>query len=172
MLLNPIFLDRLSVSYDFSGVTGPYFYIYTDIAGPSEVRGSFPGDPLDPYLALFNVNFFDSANTLISSTQGSVWQVGGPFDLTAWTNFNTSDPIGHAVFTSVNGSLFDVISVSVAISNDINSITTTPLVDVSNTITSIAAVPEPSTWAMMILGFAGVGLVAYRRKSKPALMAA
>src|SRR5882672_7978204 len=29
-----------------------------------------------------------------------------------------------------------------------------------------AAVPEPSTWAMMILGFAGVGLMAYRRKSR------
>lgn len=35
----------------------------------------------------------------------------------------------------------------------------------------IAAVPEPSTWAMMILGFAGVGFMAYRRKSMPALMA-
>jgi PEP-CTERM motif len=33
------------------------------------------------------------------------------------------------------------------------------------------AVPEPSTWAMMLLGFAGVGFMAYRRKSKPALMA-
>lgn len=30
----------------------------------------------------------------------------------------------------------------------------------------IAAVPEPSTWAMLLLGFAGVGLVAYRRRSK------
>jgi hypothetical protein len=27
-----------------------------------------------------------------------------------------------------------------------------------------AAVPEPSTWAMMILGFAGIGFMAYRRK--------
>jgi hypothetical protein len=27
-----------------------------------------------------------------------------------------------------------------------------------------AAVPEPSTWAMMILGFFGVGFMAYRRK--------
>jgi PEP-CTERM motif len=35
-----------------------------------------------------------------------------------------------------------------------------------------SSVPEPSTWAMMILGFAGVGVIAYRRKSKPALMAA
>jgi hypothetical protein len=34
------------------------------------------------------------------------------------------------------------------------------------------AVPEPSTWAMMILGFAGIGVMAYRRKSKPALIAA
>ena len=35
-----------------------------------------------------------------------------------------------------------------------------------------SAVPEPSTWAMMILGFAGVGFMAYRRKSKPAMMVA
>lgn len=28
-----------------------------------------------------------------------------------------------------------------------------------------SAVPEPSTWAMMILGFAGVGFMAYRRRS-------
>jgi PEP-CTERM motif len=25
-------------------------------------------------------------------------------------------------------------------------------------------VPEPATWAMMVLGFAGVGFMAYRRK--------
>ena len=30
----------------------------------------------------------------------------------------------------------------------------------------VAAVPEPSTWAMMILGFAGVGAMAYRRSRK------
>jgi hypothetical protein len=35
-----------------------------------------------------------------------------------------------------------------------------------------SAVPEPGTWAMMILGFAGIGFMAYRRKSKTALMAA
>jgi hypothetical protein len=37
---------------------------------------------------------------------------------------------------------------------------------------AVSAVPEPSTWAMLILGFAGVGFMAYGRKSKPALMAA
>jgi len=29
---------------------------------------------------------------------------------------------------------------------------------------TITAVPEPSTWAMMVLGFAGLGFMAYRRK--------
>jgi hypothetical protein len=30
---------------------------------------------------------------------------------------------------------------------------------------SVRGVPEPATWAMMILGFAGIGLMAYRRKA-------
>jgi outer membrane lipase/esterase len=34
------------------------------------------------------------------------------------------------------------------------------------------AVPEASTWAMLLLGFAAIGFMAYRQKSKPALMAA
>jgi hypothetical protein len=36
---------------------------------------------------------------------------------------------------------------------------------------TIAAVPEPSTWAMMILGFAGVGYMMYRRRKPAALLA-
>jgi hypothetical protein len=32
----------------------------------------------------------------------------------------------------------------------------------------VVGVPEPATWAMMILGFVGVGFMAYRRKAKPA----
>jgi hypothetical protein len=36
----------------------------------------------------------------------------------------------------------------------------------------VNAIPEPSTWAMLILGFAGIGFMAYRRKSQPAALAA
>jgi hypothetical protein len=35
-----------------------------------------------------------------------------------------------------------------------------------------SSVPEPSTWAMLILGFCGLGFMAYRRKSKATLLAA
>jgi hypothetical protein len=34
---------------------------------------------------------------------------------------------------------------------------------------SVSAVPEASTWAMILLGFAGVGFLSYRRKSRHAL---
>ena len=37
---------------------------------------------------------------------------------------------------------------------------------------TVSPVPEPSTWAMMLLGFAGIGYGVYRRKSKPAALAA
>lgn len=36
---------------------------------------------------------------------------------------------------------------------------------------NVAAVPEPSTWAMMILGFAGIGFMAYRRRPHLAIAA-
>ena len=40
----------------------------------------------------------------------------------------------------------------------------------SDSITSLsfqAIVPEPSTWAMMLVGFAGLGFLAYRKRSAP-----
>jgi hypothetical protein len=36
-----------------------------------------------------------------------------------------------------------------------------------NTVVVTSGVPEPSTWAMMLLGFVGLGFMARRRKSRP-----
>jgi hypothetical protein len=36
----------------------------------------------------------------------------------------------------------------------------------------VASAPEPSTWAMMLLGFAGVGFMAYRRRNNNAMLTA
>ena len=38
------------------------------------------------------------------------------------------------------------------------SVTVTPIIP--------GAVPEPSTWAMMVLGFAGLGFLGYRQTAK------
>jgi len=37
--------------------------------------------------------------------------------------------------------------------------------DASTDPSRVGGVPEPTTWAMMVIGFAGLGLVAYRRKA-------
>jgi choice-of-anchor C domain-containing protein len=42
--------------------------------------------------------------------------------------------------------------------------------DVVINTTTVGAVPEPSTWAMMILGFCGLGFMAYRRKQNGAAL--
>jgi PEP-CTERM motif len=41
-------------------------------------------------------------------------------------------------------------------------------------VSGVAAIPEPSTWAMMLLGFAGLGFAAYRKahRARSALSAA
>lgn len=41
-----------------------------------------------------------------------------------------------------------------------------------DTMTVASAVPEPSTWAMMVLGFGGLGFMAYRRRQPTAMIAA
>jgi hypothetical protein len=41
-----------------------------------------------------------------------------------------------------------------------------------NYATAAAVTPLPPTWTMMLIGLAGFGFAAYRRKSRPALMAA
>ena len=35
----------------------------------------------------------------------------------------------------------------------------------------VAAVPEPSTWAMLLIGFAGIGYLTYRRRHSPLIVA-
>jgi len=64
-----------------------------------------------------------------------------------------SDPLGHSF---VNGYV---------------NIGDSSLTGQTPFIPQVAAVPEPSTWAMMIFGFAGVGFMAYRRRNQAAALA-
>jgi PEP-CTERM motif len=88
----------------------------------------------------------------------------------------TSGPLNdngefNMVITPAAGQTFDTISFFHFQSGDPEgSIVRDISFEVAGTVAG--GVPEPSTWAMMILGFAGIGFMAYRRKSKPALIAA
>ena len=93
----------------------------------------------------YNTLTLYSGDTVIGSYNGTdvVNPANGFQGLTgsAFVNFNTfgTDLITKAVFTSTQAAF------------EIDSITT--------------GVPEPTTWAMMLLGFAGLGFLGYRRSS-------
>ena len=86
-------------------------------------------------------------------------------------NFSQSIALGSSsalqpytfTFTTTGGVLdfADLAGGNGNIGNILNNVT------VTSGVTS--AVPEPSTWAMMIMGFFGVGFMAYRRNNRPVL---
>jgi hypothetical protein len=56
--------------------------------------------------------------------------------------------------------------------SSVDSYVVGPAADDSITIQVGSAVPEPSTWAMMLIGFAGLGFAGYRASLKAASIAA
>ena len=109
---------------------------------------------------------FSYAST-VSSGWGDVYGVqhsglyvgsGGPTTLT-WTIGNVGE------FTSV----FDALGGNTSSTDFYMRAGTGTYNDWGANAVLTSAVPEPSTWAMMLLGFAGLGFVAYRRKSKPGI---
>ncbi len=77
----------------------------------------------------------------------------------------TTSPFGVLTFNEMG-----VSTVEFDFTRDDGGLTSSYLV--SDVTYNAPDVPELSTWAMMLLGFAGIGFMAYRRKSKPELMAA
>ena len=98
----------------------------------------------------------EGAGTGLDAALGTVscGDSGSPADCIVW---KTSSPNPFTA-TFANG---DVLTVDLNNAHDWN-ITNTATFSMTD------PVPEPSTWAMMILGFVGVGFMAYRRKAQGA----
>jgi hypothetical protein len=142
----------------FKNVTNLF---YADVAYTSTLYTTSPtsGIYLNPGYPFHNVGGI-SGNTMISSVKdlGFVTQSTIVFDVYEASTINPitiSDLINSPAGFDVTGIVSPVTGGNVTIVGSL-----------------LPAVPEPSTWAMMILGFAGIGFMAYRRKSKPELMAA
>src|SRR6185437_5436312 len=103
----------------------------------------------------------DSYNTLdiLDSSMNVLYEIVGG-DIFNPANGNRTDPNTNPLVTfSFTGS--DVTSVSyLRLSSSVNAF------EIDNL--AINPVPEPATWALMLLGFGGIGL-AMRRRRKPAL---
>jgi hypothetical protein len=84
---------------------------------------------------------------------GTTNSVDSPNQYSFWTPFSYSGPL------LANDTLtFDVLNYALATNDNPTGLDVQFLTQ---------GVPETSTWVMMILGFLGVGLMAYRRKQNP-----
>ena len=140
----------------FSSQTPSYQFVIQNVPPPISFSMAFGGT--DQY----QIQFSAGPNTSLGTILGSYIASGG----------TSSDIQGSLTFASgfTTGSL-NITVTDLAPSG--SSLAGFEYSTFANTLPiPVAAVPEPSTWAMMILGFAGIGFIAYRRKSKPALMAA
>lgn len=77
--------------------------------------------------------------------------VGLPTNYEAFCNPGTSNPINTFGFYGIPGPGFYALSDQAPVIRLVTSVTTDPRPN---------GVPEPATWAMMLLGFAGIGLAA------------
>jgi hypothetical protein len=115
-------------------------------------------DPLDP------INVFQivgtEQNDLTATPSGIFFNFNdGSFPTSYETVLFGHDPYGTGIYSALDPS-----QTSISSGGGANGLGLVQLA---------AAVPEPSTWAMMILGFFGIGFMAYRRKQNgPALSVA
>jgi hypothetical protein len=136
--------------YDINSISGSV----TEASGTYSITGGLPpGVTGSTTYYTYDNSITQSANIFNLSTTGILFYANTPdfyslplSEFNLWWNGNgTSYGLGTTASNNVNATF-----------NGVGTLT--------------AAVPEPSTWAMMLLGFAGLGVMAYRRKSKPLLM--
>jgi hypothetical protein len=157
-------------------VTQTYTFSYSDFHadGGFDFGAIPPPAPLDPWTGSFAVTYDPSVNN----------DVGSPVD-----SFSSNHDFGSFSFVYDGGALIvgtdcggggcglNGFLVSAAFGDGLAGYSEGAgfLFLGSGSLTlvgEVTAVPESSTWAMMILGFAGVGFMAYRRRSNPASMVA
>jgi PEP-CTERM motif len=119
------------------------------------------GDVVDPFVDHIAFGF----NNTSSTASSSFTQMSAPIDVTSagpvWTEYTAS----FAAQGPGSTTRFAIEYLGDA--DEANYIG----IDTFSVVAGIeTGVPEPSTWAMLILGFAGIGFVTYRRKQNgPAL---
>jgi hypothetical protein len=169
-------------------------YVTVDVTmDPSSVLFVNTGGPHTPFAYNLNLSpVLDLTNvkniTFVSGPAGTTLSAAGSSDDTPYGTFSNGidgsmqNGGGHGVTGPLDFDIFGITTANFsangdgyvfaadvigpaggtgAIANGDFTLTRTP--------PRVDGVPEPSTWAMMILGFFGVGFMAYRRKSPTSL---
>ena len=173
----PIHASAIPISGTLSGTS-----TLTPTGTPGLSVQNFTGDGDDTTYGGFTAQ---SNSTIDFSSPPNIHISGGSFTETfvQGTLFGTSSGDGKAsgtgtatvtlnlVFTGGTGLFAGFTGEATATETITSTSTTTESVTGTYVGSLTTAVPEPSTWAMLLLGFAGLGFMAYRRQSMAASMA-
>ncbi len=164
----------------FNGVTAAATFSVDPTTTNTVRLGSFTvSDPSGGLFGSINTTNYNNANFILRiDFSNSVGASPDPFNFTTFDFTGTLRSSGTSGLEVIFGGspqhfTFAGGSFDLAISNlilDTSGSTRSDsgnLMGVFSNVVVTAAVPEPSTWAMMILGFVGVGFMAYRRKNTP-----
>lgn len=136
-------------------------------SGQATVSGGTGNDPFTQlsFDLANNATFTNAVFNINAATDGSVTIHVDGINITggSFTQDFTVDANGQNFFTihAINGQAMTEISLAGILGATFQDVRQVRL----GGFDTVTATPEPSTWAMMILGFAGVGFLAYRRKS-------
>jgi hypothetical protein len=170
LILLAAVLQLVSVHAQASTVT--YNLVLTSTHGPESGTGFFtvttPALNTSPFDTVANGGLTAMSFTITNGmnfTLANATSAGVGFNN---TGFNTPEVLNTIGYTGQLSSFVFQLSTggfTYSFSDSANS-----ALNSNGTITAtVAAVPEPSTWAMMVLGFAGVGFIAYRRRKDSTL---
>jgi hypothetical protein len=171
---------------DGSGFANSYYIP----SGDSVLSDGFPKDSNNPPLATFFMGLDSSSpDHLVIAFNSAYAQsaVGQEFS-SLFSGWGESDIVSALIFLGTPGTDTDVVGLNAAITEvfsfgdyltSLNALTEanngqfdlirfSEGTDIGSGTTHLTAltssVPEPSTWAMLVLGFAGIGLMTYRRR--------
>jgi PEP-CTERM motif len=137
---------------EMSGPYGSFATASLTINGVAGVLPTFATGELTGETQVFDIgSVIDAvvsggANHLDSNVEGTDF---------AW---NLASPLGFSYSPT------DSDQTLVQLGNDAGDLVEADISNVTIAVSSSSPVPEPSTWAMMLVGFAGFGIVAHRRK--------
>jgi hypothetical protein len=175
----PNALEITGVSGTFTDTNPGADIVNASITGLQAINHATPGDPQNIGVAPNDFSMFPVASGLPPISNGVItydnlfWPGGA--SPTAWDYFGDGSflDIYGLAFTISGGDLVDLFSNGVGFginpgdTNVFGVVVATPAAAVDYVANGVAAsTPEPSTWAMMVLGFAGLGFAGYRKSRK------
>jgi hypothetical protein len=114
----------------------------------------------NPLTASFTGQFAVDDRVTSITLNGTTLFSGSEGDHDIWTDFAASS----GFVAGLNTLTFTVENIGLSGGNPTG-------LNVDFLTSNVSAVPEPATWLMMILGFAGIGFLGYRRRNKAAAAA-